>query len=142
MTTETSSPLVCVLAELSRVYPEMRFGQLVEMIAVLSGVETPISVDEVDDERFVEAAFRHVSLRRQDAGIEDGRPRDHHLPRPRAELLDLIVRGRECHPDWRFGFSARPDIRRPAGPIPRARRSVPPDTVHSAQWSSSRRVPR
>ena len=71
MTTETSSPLVSVLAELSRLYPEMRFGQLVEMIALLAGEETPISVDEVDDERFVEAAFRHMSLRRQDAGIED-----------------------------------------------------------------------
>jgi hypothetical protein len=106
MNTETSSPLVDVLAELSRLYPEMRFGQLVEMIALLSSEETPMSADEVDDERFVEAAFRHMSFRRQHVGIEDGRPQDHHLPGPRAELLDLILRGCERHPDWRFGFLA------------------------------------
>jgi hypothetical protein len=106
MNTETTSPLVDVLTELSRLYPEMRFGQLVEMVAILSCEDLPISVGEVDDERFVEAAARHVTYRRQQLGIEDTSPQDHHLPGPRAELPDLIVRGRDRHPDWRFGVLA------------------------------------
>jgi hypothetical protein len=106
MNTETSSPPVDVLAELSRLYPEMRFGRLVEMIALLSSEETPMSLNEVDDKRFVEAAFRHMSLRRQHVAIEDGHPQNHHLPGPRAEPLDLILRGCERHPDWCFGLLA------------------------------------
>lgn len=106
MNTETTSPLVDVLTELSRLDPEMRFGQLVEMVAILSSEDLPISVGEVDDERFVEAAARHVTYRRQQLGIEDTSPQDHHLPGPPAELLDLIVRGRDRHPDWRFGVLA------------------------------------
>jgi hypothetical protein len=103
MNTETSCPLADVLAELSRMYPELRFGQLVEMIVLLSSEETPIRADEVDDVRFAEAASRHMSLRRQQLGIEDGLPRDHHLPGPRAELLDLVLQVSERHPDQRLG---------------------------------------
>ena len=106
MNTETASPLMEALADLSRLYMDLRFGQLVEMIAVLSGEETPIGIDEVDGQRFVEAALRHVSLRRQLVGIENGRRQDDHLPGPRAELLELILRVCERHPDWRFGFLA------------------------------------
>jgi hypothetical protein len=48
--------------------------------------------------------LRHMSLRRQHVGIEDGRPQDHHLPGPRAELLDLILRdcGRHARLALRF----------------------------------------
>jgi hypothetical protein len=106
MKTETTSPLVDVLTELSRLYPEMRFGQLVEMVAILSSEDLPIRVGELDDERFIETAAGHASHRRQQLGIEDACPQAHHLPGPRGELLDLIVQGREQHPDWRLGVLA------------------------------------
>jgi hypothetical protein len=106
MKTETTSPLVDALTELSRLYPEMRFGQLVEMVAILSSEDLPISVGDLDDERFIETAARHASHRRQQLGIEDASPQEHHLPGTRTELLDLIVRGRDRHTDWPFGVLA------------------------------------
>jgi hypothetical protein len=106
MSTETSSPLMGALAELSRLYPEMRFGQLVELIVVLSSEETRIRAEDADDTRFTEAARQHMSLRRQQLGIKEGLPWDRPLPGPRAELLDLVLRVSEGHPEWRFGSLA------------------------------------
>jgi hypothetical protein len=103
MKTEITSPLAATLAELSRLYPDLRFGQLIEMIVMLSGEETPIRADEVEDKPFAEAALRHMSLRRRQLGIEDGLPRDETMPGQRAELLDLVVQVSDRHPDWRVG---------------------------------------
>jgi hypothetical protein len=50
--------LVDALAELSSLDPQMRLGQLIEMLAVLSSEETPTSATEVGDDRFVSAASK------------------------------------------------------------------------------------
>jgi len=102
--TETSSPLKAALMELSPLYPEMRFGQLVEMVALLSSEETPMSAAEVDDNRLVEAATRHASVRRQRLGIADEPPQERPLSGPRDEVLEVVLQACERHPDWRFGF--------------------------------------
>ena len=104
MNTEISSPLMDALAELSRLYPEMRFGQLVEMVALLSSEETPMSAEEVDDDRFIRTASRHMGVRRQQLSVEEMPPRERPLPGPRGELLDVVQRACEHHPDWCFGF--------------------------------------
>jgi hypothetical protein len=103
MSTETCNPLLGTLAELSRLYPEMRFGQLIEMVALLSSEETPISVAEVDDDRFVSTASHHLRVRGQQLKIENGSLQGRPLPASRTELLDLLQRVCERHRDWRFG---------------------------------------
>lgn len=100
MSTETCTPLMGTLAELSRLYPEMRFGQLIEMIALLSSEETPRSVAEIDDDRLISTASQHVRVRRNQLN----RPlQDHPLPRTRTELLDALQRVCERHPDGHLG---------------------------------------
>jgi hypothetical protein len=96
-------PLMGTLAELSRLYPEMRFGQLIEMIALLSSEETPVSVGEVDDGRFISTASQHVRVRRNQLKIENSSLQDHPLPELRTELLDALQRVCERHPHRRFG---------------------------------------
>jgi hypothetical protein len=96
-------PLMGTLAELSRLYPEMRFGQLIEMVALLSSEETPMSVAEVDDDRFSSTASQHVRVRRDQLTIENSSWSDHPLPESRTELLGALQRICERHPHWRFG---------------------------------------
>jgi hypothetical protein len=81
----------------------MRFGQLVEMIALLSSEESPISPAEVEDDRFVDAASHHMRVRRHQLKIEDTPVQERPLPESRAELLDVVQRAWERHQDYRFG---------------------------------------
>ena len=103
MSTETGMPLMGTLAELSRLYPEMRFGQLLEMVALLSSEETPMSVAEVDDDRLISTASQHVRVRRNQLEIENSSLQDHPLPESPTELLDALQRVCTRHPHWRFG---------------------------------------
>jgi hypothetical protein len=91
---------MATLAELSRLYPEMRLGQLIEMVALLSSEERPLSVAEVDDDRFMSTGSEHVRVRRNQL---HGPWPDHPLPESRTELLDVLQQVCERHPSWRFG---------------------------------------
>ena len=103
MSTETCNLLMDALAELSRLYPELRFGQLVEMIALLASDETPTSAADVEDHRFFDSAARHARLRRDRLVVECNPPQGRTLPESRAELLDLLQRAWERHRDHGFG---------------------------------------
>jgi hypothetical protein len=103
MSTETCNLLMDALAELSRLYPEMRFGQLVEMIALLASAETAMSAAEVEDDRFVDSAAHHTRVRRHQLMIEATPPHDRALPESRTELLDVLQRAWERHRDYGFG---------------------------------------
>jgi hypothetical protein len=103
VSTETCNPLMGALAELSRLYPEMRFGQLIEMIDLLSSEETPMSAAEVDDDRFISTASHHMRVRRHQLKIENRPLHDRPLPESRTELLEVLRRVCEHHRDWRFG---------------------------------------
>jgi hypothetical protein len=81
----------------------MRFGQLVELVTLLSSEETPLSAAEVEDDRLLEAASNHIRIRRQQLKTEGRSVQDRSLPAPRAELLEMIQRVRNRHRDWRFG---------------------------------------
>jgi hypothetical protein len=103
MSTETCNPLMDALAELSRLYPEMRFGQLVQMIALFASEETPMSAAEVEDDRFVDSAAHHMRVRRDQLMVETTPPQDRALPESRTELLDVLQRAWERHRDYGFG---------------------------------------
>ncbi len=103
MSTETCNPLRDALADLCRLYPDMRFGQLIEMVALLSSEETPRRAAEVEDDRFLNTASHHIRARRQRGKTEDGSMQNRPLPNSRIELLDLLQWVRERHQDWRFG---------------------------------------
>ena len=103
MSTETCNLLMDALAELSRSYPEMRFGQLVEMIALLASDETPTRVAEVEDDQFFDSAARHMRLRRDRLVLESTPPRDRTLPESGTELLEVLQRVWERHRDRGFG---------------------------------------
>jgi hypothetical protein len=91
------------LAELSSLDPQMRFGQLIEMLALLSSEETPMSASDIDDDRFVRTASHHLRLRRQQLKAEDSPMQDHPLPESRAELLDALRRCCERYSGRGFG---------------------------------------
>jgi hypothetical protein len=103
MSTETCDLLMDTLAEFSRLYPEMRFGQLVEMIALLASDETPTRVADVEDDRFFDSAARHMRLQRDRLVIESTPPQDRTVPESRTTLLDALQRACERHRDHGFG---------------------------------------
>ncbi len=81
----------------------MRFGQLVEMIALLASDETPTSAADVEDDRFFDSAARHMRRRRDRLVIESPPRQDRTLPESRTELLDVLQRAWERHRDHGFG---------------------------------------
>jgi hypothetical protein len=103
MSTKICDPLIGAMAELSHLYPEMRFGQLIEMIAELASEEAVISAADVDDDRFISTASHHMRVRRQQLQIDRGPLQDRALRESRTELLDVLQRIRDRHRDWRFG---------------------------------------
>jgi hypothetical protein len=103
MSTETCKPLMRLLTDLSRVYPELRFGQLIAMIAVLSSEETPMTPAEVEDDRLVDTAFHHLSVRQHQLGTENRPLQERSLAESRTELLDVLQNVWERHRNGRFG---------------------------------------
>jgi len=55
--------LVAVLRELSALYPSMRLGQLLDMVATLTGVETTADYDRTTDVEMLREAVHHLSER-------------------------------------------------------------------------------
>jgi hypothetical protein len=60
MNPATASRLMTALRELSKLYPEMRFGQLVSNVAYWAKGPTAEAVWEVDDEELLRAAEQHL----------------------------------------------------------------------------------
>jgi hypothetical protein len=103
MSIETCLPLIGALAELSSLYPGMRFGQLIEMIALLASEGTPRKVADHDDDRLFSTASDHAKHRRDQLDSGNGPTLDRPLPAARTELLGALQRVWERHPDWHFG---------------------------------------
>lgn len=51
------------LEELSDLYPEMRFGQLVAFVAFIAKGPVTSAVWDVEDEEFLKAAKEHLQMR-------------------------------------------------------------------------------
>jgi hypothetical protein len=91
------------LADLGGLYPDMRFGQLIEMVALLSSEETPPGPEGVEDDRLLAAALNHASIRRSRLEDGDGSAQARPSPGPRTELLDVLQRLRDRHRARRLG---------------------------------------
>ena len=59
MNSNVCADILQSVLELGVLYPEMRFGQLVEMAALMASEITPIPVAEVGDDALLAAARRH-----------------------------------------------------------------------------------
>jgi hypothetical protein len=81
----------------------MRFGQLIEMVALLSGEEEPRGESEIEDDELFEVAANHIRKRRRQLQIEDGSEQTESPPGPRAELLKTLQRAKERRGDPPFG---------------------------------------
>jgi hypothetical protein len=81
----------------------MRLGQLIEMVALLASEESPVSTAEVEDGRLIEAARRHLQVRRQQLEGDDRSEQDRPPPAPRVELLHALERLHDRQSGWRFG---------------------------------------
>jgi hypothetical protein len=64
--TEERRRVIELLAELSEVYPAMRFGQIVNLVAALARGPAPESIYDAEDDELVRAAEGH--LRRRSGG--------------------------------------------------------------------------
>ena len=98
MTSRNQATLESVLAELSELYPDMRFGQLIEMVAVLAGEETPENAFDVDDAKLLQTAIAHLSKRLQQRSVPKGS-----VSATRREVLQLFRELQDRYPDWRYG---------------------------------------
>ncbi len=103
MSTKTQDALIDALADLGRVYPDLRFGQLIEMVALLAAEVTPMSATAIDDDQLLNTASDHARTRREQLKTEDNSLQEWHSPEFRTELLDVLHRVREQHRDRRFG---------------------------------------
>jgi hypothetical protein len=63
MTSAIRRDALRVLEELGQLYPEMRLGQLVVMIANLTGEDSPKEVYDLEDEELVASARQHLERR-------------------------------------------------------------------------------
>lgn len=105
MSIDTCDPLLDALGDLGDLYPDMRFGQLIEMVAMLCGEGSPIDADKVEDNQLLEAASEHARLRRRRLGAGVAGPSGDSRPREeRAELLGALQAARERLRDCRFGL--------------------------------------
>ena len=102
MTNDVRASLFQALAQLSSLYPEMRFGQLIEFVCVLAGVEAPADLDEVEDEVLMTASRKHVRKRSRKLGVQK-RGRATGIGAKRAELLEVLRELAECQSHRRFG---------------------------------------
>lgn len=60
----TRQEILDALQEMSRYYPDMRFGQMVSNIAFWAIGPKPESVWDVEDEQFLEALVKHLKEKR------------------------------------------------------------------------------
>ena len=102
MTSDVRESLFQALAQLSSLYPEMRFGQLIEFACALAGVEAPADLDEVEDEVLMTASRKHVRKRSRLLGVQK-RGRATGLGAKRAELLEVLRELADWQPHRRFG---------------------------------------
>src|SRR5262245_61589949 len=96
-------PLLDELAKLGRLYPGMRFGQLLEFASLLAAEgDGPDLVGKADDAAVHTAIRNHSRQRTRPTGVqpEDGFTG---LPPTRSALLTALEEVWDRHPDWRFG---------------------------------------
>ena len=102
MTNDVRESLFQALAQLSSLYPEMRFGQLIEFVCVLAGVEAPADLDECrgrgSDDGIAQAHPKAIAsvrctearlcdrVRREACGVARSLARACRLPTPSAIL--------------------------------------------------------
>ena len=103
MSPPVSAELLATLAELGRLYPDMRFGQLLEMIALLSSDETPHAPSSVQDERLLEAAVAHRLHRLKQLGVERSSLLQRPIAAVRNDLLQVLHELHHQHPDRQIG---------------------------------------
>lgn len=68
----TRSQLVTLIAKLSKLYPAMRFGQLVSLAAFLARGPSPSAAWDVDDQELVRAIEEHLARHSSNRICTDG----------------------------------------------------------------------
>jgi hypothetical protein len=89
MITISRHSLLQSLVELSNLYPDMRFGQLVAFACSIAPENVPGTVEEADDEAVLAAMKRHALKRADQLGVKLD-PNRSSLPPVRAELLTAV----------------------------------------------------
>jgi hypothetical protein len=64
-------PLIASLHQLSALYPSMRCGQILEMVAMLTGADTIADFERVTDADVLREAVRHISDRLKQLELDD-----------------------------------------------------------------------
>jgi len=98
-----SRPVILqAFAELSRLYPMMRLGQIVVFVSTITGKTLPGEAETAEDEAVITAARQHAEHRASQLGLEINRNRTS-LPPTRADLLKALEELGNREPDCRFG---------------------------------------
>ena len=91
MTSNNQIDLETALVGFSQLYPDLRFGQLLEMVAVLASEESQENLFDIDDARLIQAAAGHLSKRLQQLRGEVTSVATS-MPPARIDLLLLLSR--------------------------------------------------
>ena len=106
MNADIRDDLQTAMSALSRLYPDMRFGQLVEMLALLASEDSPCEPSEVEDTQLLQASIAHLESRLDQLGVARPVLNQRPLHAERRDLLEVLRRLQQLHADWRFGQAA------------------------------------
>jgi hypothetical protein len=95
--------LLAIFAEVSRLYPDMRFGQMLEMLALVSSDDMPQAPSSIQNERLLEAAVTHRLRRLKQLGLESRSLVQRPISEVRGRLLQVLQELHNQHPDMRIG---------------------------------------
>lgn len=99
MSIDICDPILDALGDLGDLYPDMRFGQIIEMVALFCGAD-PASIE---DEQLLDVAMDHArNRRRQLAGVGD-HGWGQGLLKSRTELLSVLQIARDLKRGRRLG---------------------------------------
>jgi hypothetical protein len=102
MTLHSQVDLETALAGLSQLYPDLRFGQLIEMVAVLAGEDAPENLSDIDDARLIQTAMSHLAHRFRQLGSETTAVLTSPPP-ARMQLIRMLRQLQQRYSGWRFG---------------------------------------
>jgi hypothetical protein len=102
MITSLRRELLQRLVELSSLYPEMRFGQLICFACLIAGEDAPGLVREAEDEAVLEAVKRHITQRTRQLGEEAKRDSSTLTP-THTQLLQVFEKLGDQYPEWSTG---------------------------------------
>jgi len=87
---ETAARFEEVILDASRLHPDMRLGQLFDLLAALAGEDSPQSIAHLNDHRLADAGQAYVERRMGQLGLDRAALATRSLPAGRRVLVTAL----------------------------------------------------